>query len=382
MKKTITVLGSTGSIGRQTLETAEHLGNFEIAALTAGRNSVLLEEQCRRFSPALAALEDESAAADLRVRLADTSVRVLSGREGVLEAAALYSDVCLSSIVGLAGLMPTLAAISTGNRRIALANKETLVCGGHLVKAALREHNCELIPVDSEHSAIFQSLMSGNRREVRRILLTASGGPFRGWKRSELQGVTPAMALKHPNWSMGAKITIDSATMMNKGLEIIEAMHLFDVEAERIRVLIHPESILHSGVEFCDGAVIAQLGLPDMRLPIQLAMTYPQRVEGLGESLDLCRIGRLTFQEPDPVTFSLLGLAQRVAGRTDAAPVVMNGANEAAVDLFLREKIGFTDIFESVEKAVDALGTGSAGSAEEILQRDREARQFVIKELT
>ncbi len=377
MKKTLTVLGSTGSIGTQTLEAAEALG-LEITALTANKNVKLMEEQIRRFSPKTAAMADESAASELKVRTADTPVRVLSGVDGVCEAAAEPAETVESSLVGIAGLRPTLAAISAGHRRIALANKETLVCAGGIVTRAIAENNCELIPVDSEHSAIFQCLMAGKGSEVRSIILTASGGPFLTLTKDELYNVTPERALRHPNWDMGAKVTIDSASMMNKGLEVIEAMWLFDVEPGRIRPLVHPQSILHSAVEFMDNSVIAQLGVPDMRLPIQLALTYPDRCPSLADRLDLAQIASLTFQKPDLDRFKCLKLALDVAGRTDAAPVVMNGANEAAVRLFLDGRIGFMDIPELIELAITKLGSLPADSLQRVLDADAAARELIF----
>ena len=380
MKKNLTVLGSTGSIGTQTLDVAGRLG-LCVTALTAGSNFKLMESQARRFQPKIAAMADETAAKELRVRLRDTDVKVLSGEDGIIEAAKLETDTVVSAIVGISGLRPTMAAIEEGGRRIALANKETLVCAGHLFTEAVRENRCELIPVDSEHSAIFQSLMSGKHGEIKKILLTASGGPFRKTPAEKLKNVKKENALKHPNWSMGAKITIDSATMMNKGLEIIEAMHLFSVPAEKIEVVVHPESILHSAVEFCDNAVIAQLGTPDMRIPIQLSLSYPDRADNPESELDLFKIGSLTFERPDTEKFKCLAIAESVAGRCDAAPAVMNAANEAAVALFLEDKIGFTDIPELVSEAVDALSALTAGSIEEVLRRDIETREFISKRI-
>ena len=380
MKKNLTVLGSTGSIGTQTLDVAGRLG-LCVTALTAGSNFKLMESQARRFQPKIAAMADETAAKELRVRLRDTDVKVLSGEDGIIEAAKLETDTVVSAIVGISGLRPTMAAIEEGGRRIALANKETLVCAGHLFTEAVRENRCELIPVDSEHSAIFQSLMSGKHGEIKKILLTASGGPFRKTPAEKLKNVKKENALKHPNWSMGAKITIDSATMMNKGLEIIEAMHLFSVPAEKIEVVVHPESILHSAVEFCDNAVIAQLGTPDMRIPIQLSLSYPDRADNPESELDLFKIGSLTFERPDTEKFKCLAIAESVAGRCDAAPTVMNAANEAAVALFLEDKIGFTDIPELVSEAVDALGALTARSIEEVLRRDIETRELISKRI-
>ena len=376
MNNTLTVLGSTGSIGTQTLEAAEKLG-LPLIALTANKNVKLLETQARKFAPRAVALADREAARELKTRLADTSVRVLSGTEGVLECAAMDADIVESSLVGVAGLLPTLAAIRAGHRRIALANKETLVCAGHIVKRELAAHGCELIPVDSEHSAIFQCLHAGEKSEVKRILLTASGGPFRTLTPEELAAVTPARALRHPNWDMGAKVTIDSASMMNKGLEVIEAMHLFDVTPEQITVLVHPQSIVHSAVEFTDNAVIAQLGVPDMRLPIQLALTYPARCPSLTGELDLAAVGTLTFEKPDTDKFRCLKIALAVAGRTDAAPAVMNAANEVAVRAFLSEKIGFPAIPELVERAVSDFGAAPADTVEDILAADARIRDAI-----
>ena len=376
MKKTLTVLGSTGSIGTQTLEAAEKLG-LPVIALTANKNVKLLEAQARKFAPRAVALADAEAARELKTRLADTAVRVLSGMEGVLACAAMEADIVESSLVGVAGLLPTLAAIRAGNRRVALANKETLVCAGHIVKRELAAHGCELIPVDSEHSAIFQCLRAGERGEVKRILLTASGGPFRTLSKEELAAVTPVRALRHPNWDMGAKVTIDSASMMNKGLEVIEAMHLFDARPEQITVLVHPQSIVHSAVEFTDNAVIAQLGVPDMRLPIQLALTYPARCPSLTGELDLAAVGTLTFEKPDTDKFRCLKIALDAAPRQDAAPAVMNAANEVAVRAFLQEKIGFSAIPEIVERAVSDYGKAPADTVEDILSADALTRASI-----
>ena len=376
MSHTLTVLGSTGSIGTQTLEAAELLG-LPIIALTANKNAKLLEAQARKFTPKAVALADKEAARDLKTRLADTAVQVLSGQEGVMACAAMEADIVESSLVGVAGLLPTLAAIRAGTRRVALANKETLVCAGHIVKRELAAHGCELIPVDSEHSAIFQCLRAGAKSEVKRILLTASGGPFRTFSQEELAAVTPALALRHPNWDMGAKVTVDSASMMNKGLEVIEAMHLFDVTPEQITVLVHPQSIVHSAVEFTDNAVIAQLGVPDMRLPIQLALTYPARCPSLAGSLDLASIGTLTFEKPDLQKFRCLAVALETAPRHDAAPAVMNAANEVAVRAFLNEKIGFSAISEIVERAVSDYGNAPADTVEDILSADALTRASI-----
>ena len=378
MSRNITILGSTGSIGRQTLEVMEALG-MGAAALTAHSSVERMEEQARRFRPELAVLADERAAADLRVRLADTNVRVLSGQEGLLEAAALpEADTVVAAMVGMAGLRPTLAAIREG-KRIALANKETLVCAGPLVLEEARDYGARILPVDSEHCALFQCL-EGNRDrgEVKRLILTCSGGPFYGRKRQELQGMTREDALQHPNWSMGAKITVDSATLMNKGLEFIEAMHLYHMPPEKISIVIHRESIIHSLVEYCDNAVIAQLGTPDMRLPIQYALTWPRRVEGPATPLDLCSCGPLTFAQPDLDTFRCLALALKAARTGGTAGAILNGANEAAVSLFLDGTIGFLDIADRVERAMDQVKVVQDPSMTQILEADQAAREAVL----
>ena len=377
MRRRISLLGSTGSIGRQTLDVAVACG-FSVAALTAHRSGALLEEQARRFQPELAVCVDPAAAADLKVRLADTQVRVASGPEGLLEAAALPSaDTVVTAVVGVAGLEPTLAAIRAG-KRIALANKETLVCAGELVMDQAEAHGAEIVPVDSEHSAIFQCLQGcRDRGEVRRLILTASGGPFFGWSREALAGVTPAQALKHPNWSMGAKITVDSATLMNKGLEYIEAMRLYWMPPEKISIVVHRESIVHSLVEYCDNAVLAQLGAPDMRLPIQYALTWPERTPGPAQPLDLLNCPSLTFQAPDYDVFPCLGLALGAARTGGTATAVLNGANEAAVALFLEEKLSFPGIAERVGLALERLPVVQKPSLEEILEADRAARALV-----
>ena len=377
MRRRISLLGSTGSIGRQTLDVAAACG-FSVAALTAHRSGALLEEQARRFQPELAVCVDPAAAADLKVRLADTQVRVASGPEGLLEAAALPSaDTVVTAVVGVAGLEPTLAAIRAG-KRIALANKETLVCAGELVMDQAEAHGAEIVPVDSEHSAIFQCLQGcRDRGEVRRLILTASGGPFFGWSREALAGVTTAQALKHPNWSMGAKITVDSATLMNKGLEYIEAMRLYWMPPEKISIVVHRESIVHSLVEYCDNAVLAQLGAPDMRLPIQYALTWPERTPGPAQPLDLLNCPSLTFQAPDYDAFPCLGLALEAARTGGTATAVLNGANEAAVALFLEEKLSFPGIAERVGLALERLPVVQKPSLEEILEADRAARALV-----
>ena len=379
MRRTLSILGSSGSIGRQALDVAEVCGH-EVAAITVNRSAPMAEEQARRFRPRLAVAVDEDAAADLRTRLADTEVKVLSGREGLLEAASLPgADTVVTAIVGVAGLEPTLAAIACG-KRIALANKETLVCAGELVMARAREAGAEIVPVDSEHSAIFQCLQGcRDRGEVRRLILTASGGPFFGWSREELAQVTKAQALKHPNWAMGAKITIDSATLMNKGLEFIEAMRLYAVPPEQIQIVVHRESIIHSLVEFGDGAILAQLGSADMRLPIQYALTWPERTPGPAKPLDLLSCPPLTFQRPDPEAFRCLGLALECAKRGGTSTAILNGANEAAVGLFLEDKIGFLDIPRLVEEALARVPVLDGPGLDEILEADRAARQAVYQ---
>ncbi|MGI5963150.1 MAG: 1-deoxy-D-xylulose-5-phosphate reductoisomerase [Lawsonibacter sp.] len=377
MKRRISVLGSTGSIGRQSLEVIASCG-MEVAALTANSNVERIEEQARQFHPELVVLMDEKAAADLRLRLADTDIKVSSGMEGLIQAAELPSaDTVLTAVVGMVGLRPTLAAIRAG-KRIALANKETLVCAGSLVLQAAKEFGSAILPVDSEHSALFQCL-EGNRDrgEVKRLILTCSGGPFYGKKGNELQHMTREDALRHPNWSMGAKITIDSATLMNKGLEFIEAMHLYQMPPEKISVLIHRESIIHSLVEYCDNAVLAQLGAPDMRLPIQYALTWPQRVPGPAEELDLWHCGALTFGSPDLEAFPCLALAQQAARTGGTAGAILNGANEAAVSLFLNGKIGFCDIGTRVAHALECIPVVQNPSLTDILEADQAAREAV-----
>ena len=376
-KRCISLLGSTGSIGRQALEVME-AGGMAAAALTANRDVGRLEEQCRRFQPELAVMMDPAAAADLRVRLADTPVRVAAGMEGLLEAAALpAADTVLTAVVGIVGLRPTLAAVEAG-KRVALANKETLVCGGELVMARAAETGAEIVPVDSEHSAIFQCLQGcRDRGEVRRLILTASGGPFWGWTAEELGGVTAEQALRHPNWSMGAKVTVDSATLMNKGLEFIEAMRLYRMPPEKISIVIHRESIIHSLVEYSDHAILAQLGAPDMRLPIQYALTWPRRSEGVAKPLDLLTCPPLTFHAPDCEAFPCLRLALEAARTGGTATAVLNGANEAAVGQFLAGKLSFAGIAQKVEEALAAIPAIQSPGLEEILAADEAARALV-----
>ena len=377
MSKRIAVLGSTGSIGRQSLDVIDACG-MSVAALTANSSAERMEEQARQFKPELVALVDEKAAADLRVRLADTNVKVAGGMSGLLEAAAIPSaDTVITSVVGMVGLRPTLAAIREG-KRIALANKETLVCAGELVLEEARDYGAQILPVDSEHSALFQSLEGNDPREVKRLILTCSGGPFYGKKAEELERVTREDALRHPNWSMGAKITVDSATLMNKGLEFIEAMHLYHMPPEKISVLIHRESIIHSLVEYCDNAMIAQLGSPDMRLPIQYALTWPRRIPGPAAPLDLWGCGGLTFGTPDTDTFRCLALAYEAARMGGTAGAILNGANEAAVAQFLAGKIGFLDIARRVERAMERVAVVQEPGLEDILNADQEARRAAL----
>ena len=378
MKQRISILGSTGSIGRQSLDVMSACG-MEAVALTANSNVARMEEQVRQFRPELAVMMDEDAARDLRVRLADTPVRVASGLEGLLEAAELpAANTVITAVVGMIGLRPTMAAIREG-KRIALANKETLVCAVTLVMEEARDYGAEIVPVDSEHSALFQSLQaSHDRGEVKRLILTCSGGPFFGKKREELEGMTREDALRHPNWSMGAKITVDSATLMNKGLEFIEAMHLYQMPPEKISIVIHRESIIHSLVEYCDNAVIAQLGTPDMRLPIQYALTWPRRTPGPANPLDLCSCGPLTFAQPDMETFRCLPLALQAARTGGSAGAILNGANEAAVALFLEGKIGFLEIADRVEKAMSRVSVIQEPSMTQILEADAAAREAIL----
>ena len=377
MVKCVSILGSTGSIGRQTLDIIDNL-NIPVAALTAGSNAQRMADQCRKYRPKLAVMSTEAAAEQLKAMIADLPTEIMWGEEGLIAAATTPdADCIITAVVGMVGLKPTLAAIRA-HKRIGLANKETLVCAGQLVMAEAKKYNAEIIPVDSEHSAIFQCLMGCNdRKEVKRILLTCSGGPFYGKTREELGVVTKADALKHPNWKMGAKITIDCATLMNKGLEVIEAMRLYDLPLEQVDVLIHRQSIVHSMVEFTDGAVMAQLGAPDMRLPIQLAMTYPERSATPVDFLDLTTCGALTFAHPDMEAFPCLALARKRAARGGTACPAMNGANEEAVALFLDDKIGFYDIYDLVSRAVEVVPFIADPTLEEILEADRLAREAV-----
>ena len=373
MTKTITILGSTGSIGRQTLSVADELG-LRVAALTAERNVELLEAQCRQYRPELAVLTDEAAAEELKVRLADMNIRVLAGAEALCEAAALpEADTVVVAVCGFAALRPTLTAIHE-KKRIALANKETMVCAGEIMQSAVRESGAEIIPVDSEHSAIFQCLMGcRDRAEIKRLILTCSGGPFFGKTRENLACMTKSDALRHPNWKMGAKITVDCATLMNKGLEIIEAMRLYDLPLLKVEAVIHRQSVVHSLVEFVDGAVLAQLGVPDMRIPIGLAMTYPNRAHNPAPALDLLTCGPLTFDAIDETAFPCFVLAKQAAQLGGTACTALNAANEEAVGLFLQDKIGFYDIADAVEAAL-RLPVVQEPSLADIFEADRLAR--------
>ena len=378
MVKCVSILGSTGSIGRQSLDIISRLPEIKVAALTAGTSAERMAEQCRQFRPELAVMATEAAAKELSKRISDLPIRVEWGEQGLLDAASMPSANCvITAVVGMVGLKPTLAAIRAG-KRIGLANKETLVCAGELVMAEAEKYHAEIIPVDSEHSAIFQCLMGcGDKKEVKRLILTCSGGPFFGKSREELKTVTQADALKHPNWKMGAKITIDCATLMNKGLEVIEAMRLYRMPLEQVDLVIHRQSVVHSMVEFTDGAVMAQLGTPDMRLPIQLALTYPERIPCPVEPLDLLTCGPLTFSKPDMENFPCLALAYACAKKGGTACPAMNGANEEAVAMFLRDEIGFYDIYGLVSQAVEAVPFLKNPTLEEILEADRLARAAV-----
>ncbi len=380
MVNNLSILGSTGSIGTQTLDVARTLG-IKVSAISANKNIKLLEEQAREFSPRLVAVADESLAKNLKLALSDTSCKVVSGKGGILEVAACEeADTVMSALVGMAGIEPTLAAIDSG-KNVALANKETLVCAGEIVMGRAKEKGVKIIPVDSEHSAIFQSLhaSSAPSRELSKIILTASGGPFFGKTAKELSSVTVAEALNHPNWSMGAKVTIDSASLMNKGLEFIEAMWLFGAKPENIEIVVHRESIIHSMVEFCDGAVIAQLGTPDMRTPISFAMTYPERKSFGGSSIDFKTLKSLSFGVPDTDTFKCLALALFAAKRGGSAGAILNGANEAAVDLFLNSKIKFLDIANYIEKAFENIEVLDNPTLFDVIKASEDARSFVYK---
>ncbi|MGN0415136.1 MAG: 1-deoxy-D-xylulose-5-phosphate reductoisomerase [Agathobacter sp.] len=373
----IAVLGSTGSIGTQTLSVVEEHKDLEVAALACGSNIVLLEEQMRKFHPSLVAVWEEEKAKDLRIRTADLAIPVRSGMEGLIEVATLEGvELLVTAIVGMLGIRPTMAAIEAG-KTIALANKETLVTAGHLIMPLAKKHGVDILPVDSEHSAIFQSLQGNENNSVHRILLTASGGPFRGKTKKELARVRPEEALKHPNWSMGKKVTIDSSTMVNKGLEVMEAKWLFHVNPDQITVMVHPQSIVHSAVEYEDGAVMAQLGTPDMRLPIQYALYYPRRRTLSGKKLDLFEIASLTFEKPDLDTFRGLALAYEAIERGGNVPTMYNAANERAVALFLEHKINYPEIPEIIAYAMEQCEFREHPNLDEILETEKEAYEWI-----
>ena len=375
----ISILGSTGSIGTQTLDVAREYKGIKVKAVTAHSNVDLIEAQAREFKPELAVLTDEKCAADLKIKLADTSTRVIGGKDGLMAAAAHEgAETVVTAVVGIAGLEPTIEAIKAG-KNIALANKETLVTGGHIVTELAKKHKAAILPVDSEHSAIFQSLMGNHRKEIKKILLTASGGPFFGKKRSELEKITPSDALKHPNWDMGAKVTIDSSTLVNKGLEIIEAKWLFNVPIDDIKVLVHRQSIVHSMVEFVDNGIIAQLGAPDMRLPIQFALTYPNRLPMKGNELDFSSFAGLTFEEPDTDTFFALELAKKAGREGGTLPTVFNSADEAAVELFLNGRLPYLEISDAIAEAMECIPSKADPALDDILRTDKLAREFVLK---
>ena len=376
MKK-IAILGSTGSIGTQTLDVVRANGDIQVLGISAGRNIKMLEEQAREFYPQLIAVWDENAARDLAVRLADLDVKIVSGMEGLLELARMpQTDILVTAVVGMIGIRPTMEAIKAG-KDIALANKETLVTAGHLIIPMAKENDVQILPVDSEHSAIFQALHGEKRAQVEKLLITASGGPFRGKKRADLEKVTLADTLKHPNWVMGQKITVDSATLVNKGLEVMEARWLFDVDVDHIQVVVQPKSIIHSMVEFKDGAVMAQLGTPDMRLPIQYALYYPERRFLDGERLDFHKLKEITFEDPDMDTFLGLPMAIDAAGKGGSMPTVFNAANELAVKKFLQEKIGFLDIYDIIEQSMDRHKVIADPTLEEILAVEDETYKWI-----
>lgn len=376
MKK-IGILGSTGSIGTQTLEIVRKEKDLQVVALAANSNVKLMEAQIREFKPKTAALWEEVAAADLRERVRDLPVRVVSGMDGLLEVATESDmNILVTGIVGMIGIRPTIAAIQEG-KHIALANKETLVTAGHIIMPFARERNVSILPVDSEHSAIFQALHGENSARVEKILLTASGGPFRGRTREELTDITAEDALKHPNWTMGPKVTIDSASLCNKGLEVMEAKWLFDVDFSQIEVLVHPQSILHSAVQFADGAIVGQMGVPDMKLPIQYALFYPDRRPMQGGRVDFCKLGSLTFEEPDTETFRGLALAYEAGRRGGSMPTVFNAANEKAVTLFLQKKIQFLQIPELIQAAMESHSYVESPTVEEILEVETQTHEFI-----
>ncbi|OUO78633.1 1-deoxy-D-xylulose-5-phosphate reductoisomerase [Blautia sp. An249] len=373
----IAILGSTGSIGTQTLEVVRFQKDIQVVGLSAGKNIKKLEEQIREFSPAIAAVWDENAAKELASKVADTQTKVLAGMGGLIELARMENcDMLVTAIVGMIGIRPTMEAICSG-KDIALANKETLVTAGHLIMPLAEEHQVKILPVDSEHSAIFQALNGETKKEVNKILITASGGPFRGRSREELSQVTLEDTLKHPNWVMGKKITVDSATLVNKGLEVMEAKWLFDVELSQIEVVVQPQSVIHSMVEFQDGSVIAQLGTPDMRLPIQYALYYPRRRFLPGERLDFAKLGSITFEQPDTDTFLGLPLAMEAAKQGGSMPTVFNAANELAVQKFLQKKIGFLDIYDIISQSMERHQVISSPELDEILAIEEETYRWI-----
>ncbi len=377
IKKRIAILGSTGSIGTQTLDVVRSSGDMEVLAVAAARNIDRLEEQIREFRPLLAAVWDEDAAKELSVRVKDTSTRISAGMDGLIEAATLPgADIVVTAIVGMIGIRPTIEAIKH-KKTIALANKETLVTAGHLIMPLSREMGVSILPVDSEHSAIFQAIHGEDPRDISKLIITASGGPFRGMKKSDLMSVKKEDALRHPNWAMGQKITIDSATMVNKALEVMEARWLFDMPLDRIQVVVQPQSIIHSMVEFVDGAVMAQMGVPDMRLPIQYALTYPQRRYLPGKRLDFEDLRRITFEAPDTETFKGLPLGIEAAVSAGTMPAVFNAANEYAVRCFLNGQIGFLDIYDMIRCAMDAHHVKMCPDLDDILAAEKEAQESI-----
>ena len=381
MKK-IAILGSTGSIGTQTLDIVREQGDIQVVAIAAGSNIKLLEEQMREFHPSLVSMWDEKKASELRTNTRDLNIKIVSGMEGLLEVSVIpESEILVTAIVGMLGIRPTIAAIRAG-KKIALANKETLVTAGHLIIPLAKEYQVPILPVDSEHSAIFQSLQGAGNNKISKILLTASGGPFRGKKTEDLKNIQVEDALKHPNWSMGRKITIDSSTLVNKGLEVMEAKWLFGVELDQIQVVVHPQSVIHSAVEYQDGAVIAQLGTPDMRLPIQYALYYPERRNLSGKRLDLFEIGSLTFEKPDTDTFRGLYLAYEAMKKGGNIPTAYNAANEKAVSLFLDRKITYPMITELIEACMDDAQFIENPDVDEILGTEAAAYEFIEKKMS
>ena len=375
--KTIAVLGSTGSIGTQTLEVARANGDLKIAALAAGRNVKLLEKQIREFSPRVVAVWEEEAARELKTAVSDLNVKIVTGMDGLIEISTLPEvEVLVTAIVGMIGIRPTVEAIRAG-KDIALANKETLVTAGHIIMPLAKEHGVKILPVDSEHSAIFQSLNGENHSQIDKLLITASGGPFRGKTRADLEKVKVEDALKHPNWAMGQKITIDSATLVNKGLEVMEAKWLFHVDLDQIEVVVQPQSVIHSMVQFVDGAVIAQLGTPDMKLPIQYALYYPDRRYLTGDRLDFAKLGQITFEKPDMETFLGLPLALQASRTGGSMPTVFNAANERAVSKFLHREIGFTDIYQIIIESMEQHKVQQQPTIEDILDTEKATYEFI-----